>query len=113
MNIHELPRAWREAESRLRALAATYPKEHTIQVCLMGQVGALDLCARNLEEALAEAGGLLIPAKLSSAIEAVEVGLQVTRRELPPSKKAALVLAAYKLLNDEGESTRAEQAARR
>lgn len=112
MDIYKLPKAWREAGLRLREIAATYPKDHTAQACLMNQVGALDLCSRNLEEALTEAGGLLSPSKLSSAIEVVEVGLRVTRRVLSPNKKAALVMAAYELIDDESEVTRAARTAR-
>ena len=111
MDIYNLPKAWREAGLRLMEIAATYPKDHTAQACLMNQVGALDLCARNLEEALAETGGLLSPSKLSSAIEAVEVGLRVTQRALPPYKKAALVTAAYELIDDEVETKWAARAA--
>ena len=112
MDIYKLPKAWREAGLRLREIAATYPKDHTAQACLMNQVGALDLCARNLEEALAETGRLFSPTKLSSAIEAVEVGLRVTQRALSPYKKAALVTAAYELIDDESEVTRAARTAR-
>lgn len=36
------------------------------------------------------------------AIEAVEEGLKATNRELPPEKKAALVLAAYDLIEESG-----------
>lgn len=34
------------------------------------------------------------------AIEAVEEGLQATKRNLPPEKKAALILAAYDLIEE-------------
>jgi transcriptional regulator with XRE-family HTH domain len=41
---------------------------------------------------------------LRLAIEAVEEGLQITRRELPPDKKAALVMAAYDLIEESGSA---------
>lgn len=113
MDVCKLSEAWTAAGVRLREVAATYPSDHAAHVCLMSRVGALERCARDLEEALAVVGGLPSQSKLATAIEAVEVGLQVTRRELSPNKKAALVLAAYKLIDDEGETIRAEQAARR
>lgn len=37
-------------------------------------------------------------ARLQLAIEAVEEGLQLIKRKLPPDKKAQLILAAYDLL---------------
>lgn len=55
MNTHKLPAAWREAGSRLRALAATYPTDHITRACLLNQVGAMELCAQDLEEAIREA----------------------------------------------------------
>lgn len=104
MNAHKLPVAWREAGSRLRALAATYPEDHVTRACLLNRIGALDLCAQDLEGALqatrGQAAGLLDADRLSLAIEAVEEGLQVTRRQLPPDKKAALVMAAYALIKE-------------
>lgn len=41
---------------------------------------------------------------LRLAIEAVEEGLQATQRTLPPDKKAALVLAAYDLIEESGSA---------
>jgi hypothetical protein len=64
----------------------------------------MDRCAQDLEGALqttrGQAAGLLGADNLSLAIEAVEAGLQVTRRQLPPDKKAALVMAAYDLIKE-------------
>jgi hypothetical protein len=97
MNIHELPKAWREHGLFLRKLAAMYPKDHALHCGLMDRVGTLTLCARDLEGVLREMGGQA-EGNLSLAIEAVEAGLQATRRQLPPDKKAALVLAAYELI---------------
>jgi transcriptional regulator with XRE-family HTH domain len=41
---------------------------------------------------------------LRSAIEAVEEGLAVTHRTLSPDKKAALVMAAYDLIEESGSA---------
>lgn len=41
---------------------------------------------------------------LRSALEAVEEGLRVTRRTLPPDKKAALIMAAYDLIEESGSA---------
>ena len=104
MNILELPKAWRAAGSRLRALAATYPEGHVTRACLLNRIGALELCSQDLEGALqamcGQAEGRLDTGTLSLAIEAVEAGLQVTRRQLQPDKKAALVMAAYALIKE-------------
>lgn len=113
MDVRKLPEEWVASGVQLREIAATYPSDHVAHACLMSRVGELERCAKELEEALAAVGGLPSQSKLATAIEAVEVGLQVTRRELSPNKKAALFLAAYKLIDDEGETIRAEQAARR
>lgn len=41
---------------------------------------------------------------LQLAIEAVEEGLHAARRTLPPDKKAALILAAYDLIEESGST---------
>lgn len=42
--------------------------------------------------------------RLAIAIEAVEEGLEETRRRLSPKKKAELVMAAYELINQTSQS---------
>lgn len=42
--------------------------------------------------------------RLAAAIRGVEAGLEETRRRLPPEKRAELILAAYRLIEDEGRS---------
>lgn len=42
--------------------------------------------------------------RLTIAIEAVEEGLEETRRRLAPRKKAELVMAAYELINQTSQS---------
>lgn len=107
MDVCKLPEAWAASRERLREVAATYPSDHPAHACLMNRIGELDRRTKELEEALAAAGGLLSKSKMSSAIEAVEQGLQSTGRDLPPSKKAALFMAAYEIF--EGEKGRSER----
>ena len=44
--------------------------------------------------------------RIAMAIQAVEEGLKVTNRELPPDKKASLILAAYDLIEESGNAAK-------
>jgi hypothetical protein len=44
--------------------------------------------------------------RITMAIQAVEEGLKVTNRELPPDKKASLILAAYDLIEESGNAAK-------
>lgn len=44
--------------------------------------------------------------RMVMAIQAVEEGLKVTNRELPPDKKASLILAAYDLIEESGNAAK-------
>lgn len=99
MDVRGLLDEWAAAEARWREIAATYPSDNVVRACLMSRVGEMARCAKELEEVVTEAGGLLSRSKMSLAIEAVEEWLQDSRRELPPSKMAALVMAVYELID--------------
>lgn len=62
------------------------------------------LTGQPISEAASSVDQGIDSARLAIAIEAVEEGLEETRRRLSPKKKAELVMAAYELINQTSQS---------
>lgn len=99
-----VPGATRQSQAKYEKGLSSPSAAYLSAIAAAGADVLYILTGQPIAEATSAAAQGIDAVRLAIAIEAVEEGLEETRRRISPKKKAELVMAAYELINQTSQS---------